>query len=387
MVKKTIVAAVLVTAVMLALPFAFAADDSEAASMTEGSSGVGYTAKDISDENMEKLFGPSNKVDTASSVLSQVVADDDAWDITDVKISDVDVSDYKGMSIDGGTRKSAEVTTSSGKIEFKATCNTAGQFLKNQLYNSTIFKVIGTENTVAVGSTLDISAEIDVAFCSIQTGEYEKNSADNLVLLKVEYRNYHKTGYVGDATYKYGDGKSIDFSFDHTSETSSKRTVEYDFMDTKIADVTDTTKCFMKDVTSEPRRQTHTVECNGEKTGYIVEELPDDMYSFNDGEKLTVAVVSTLDMKVIDYKFYAPTNALFSTVYDSSLEDNAKLKEFLDGIGSTTESFSDVEDKADSVYSEVTASKKTDWTKYALIGAAAVLAVVAVAFAVMYFRK
>ena len=388
MVKKTIVAVVLVTAVMLAVPFAFAADDSEAATFTDGSSGVGYTLKDASDADMAKLFGPSYKNYAANSILEKIVYNSYLWSISEANVTESEVSEYRGMSIDDGKVKGVGQISTIIKIEFKATCITAGTFVQDEKSSSCILREIGTENTVAVGSTLEVKGEYEIITSTCNTEEYEKNSADNYVLKKISDRNYEKELYSADVTYKYGDGKSLDFVMDSIEEVSEDTTYEYDFLDTKIADVTGDTKCLRKLVSHDGGAKTvRTMECEGKKTGSEMEYDYNDLYKFIEGGTIVPAQVTVYDRSVPDYKFYAPVNALFNTVYDSSLEDNAKLKEFLDGIGSTTESFSDVEDKADSAYSNVCVSKSTNWTRYLLIGAVVILAVAAVAFGVMYFRK
>ncbi len=356
---RTLTSAAVVAVFLISVSSALLTDGSDAYEMKEGENGIGYSIKDLSKEDQDKILPPSLYNGSASYILGIFLDSAAYYDITSVDVTDYASSAYRGDKVSGKDYEDVIADTGSSKMTFVATCNSDGNdlFLDNSAFSG-VMKAVGLANKTQSGAKFTVTAKIKNEHSTMSTYTYESNSAGDLVLTKERIKNYALDTLDIEVRYSFtaGDGpKEISFDVDYGQVVSMDFTNRYDFAGVAIADVTESDRCIIdQDADSYYRHDWLTCKYDGDRRGADIVDMnfqnsPEyRMYAFD------YATVAPYDISVMTYGFYdsgADSN-LFGTWsnIDDSLRSNDAMKQFLDRNGSITETYSGAESGAEGVY-------------------------------------
>ena len=390
--------AVAIVAAFLFSVIPVAAEGSDAATITDGSSGAGYYVKDLSGADVDKLIPVAWQEDYAEGILDVILRDDVFnYVLSEVAVSEYCSKEYEGEKIEDGVHTTIVMHDVSYKISFKATRDSAAAAALFEYdgtdKNKDIIETIGPDNNISQeGAVFTVTATVKNVQSIQAKLTYEKNSAGDLVETAVWMKFAEKESTDADVRYDYkyvSLDKSISFSSSNGEETSYVLDDKLDFRDVKIVDVTDTTKYVLdRSLSQFGYHEWDTVTYDDNERG-------EDIFIINPDDDKVVsksllpgyyvyseAVIRTTDMSVPVYHIYGddPSSSIFTpfSSIDSSLKDETAIKEFISAHGSYSEgSFDDAQDAANTAYSDVSVM---DELKLALI----VLAVVIGAFALLF---
>ncbi len=384
---KSILAVAIVAAfIIAAVPML--SDGSDAATMTDGSAGAGYEVKDMSGDDLAKIFPAEWQLDNAKGILDVIIVDDVAnYDFSTPVVTEYNASEYYGEKIEGHDHTEVQSHSTTYKIAFTATCNSAVKhtLLENNEKNKDLLKEIGIENQSQEGAVFTISATVTNIGTSQYKNTYEGNSI-GLVKTATWAKQASRWVTDSDVTYKFNDGtgdKTISFSSSNGTESSAIVKTTYDFLGVAIANVTDDTKELIdRDISEYGNHIWDTVKFNDNELGVDViyfDPATDPAYV---PVGYDYADITVTDLSVGEYHLYGTTGTCifgpYSTI-DPSLKDADALKTFITAHGG---SYSDgdydpAKSAADAAYKDVSVM---DEFKLALI----VLAVVIGAFALLF---
>ena len=383
---KSFLAIVLALAMFTAVPTVFT-DDSDAATATTGEQGIGYSVKNLSTENMNKLLNDAAKEDLAEDVLDKFLYDTSNFTITEITVSEYSESVYRGMKVAGTTVTDIQARSESYKIVFKATTDTAGETLFSNLEsNLGMLKEVGLENKTQSAAYFNVTAVCKLAGSEESTSEYTANSSAQFVLTKEIMTGSEVASVKADVKYTFtssGDPKTIEGSYVFDNETTTKLTTIYDFNGKDLTTVTSTDKCIRdRSIDSMSYKVVNKCTMGGNSYGQEV-SIGDNNKDLLEaimmgGANVVNATVVTTDLQAPEYSFYGTgDNALFTgTSVATELQDNDAMKAFLKGAGTIVESFSAAKSGSDSIYNDASGSSKNNTTLYIAIGAIAAVAVV-----------
>lgn len=391
-------AAVAIVAIMC-IPASVISDDADAVTITAADKAASFEGNNISQENLEKLIGTDGTTDIAEDILSKFVLSPSAFTVSEVKFSDVNIRKANGESLSETKRIVVNDDTLTAKVTFKATCTVNGSALfKSIVLNRDLINYIGSDyNVTQVDAVLEVSATVRYVEAREITSTLVKTSEDNYVITGEESSSMDTTVFDADFTYTYKvDAQPVTKTF-----TMSYETVEGGSGSMKLileggvepADVTAATK-----VTQEYRYDDliyiiskNTVKADGKTStysedlsGYVAASVKDqEMQQSLDAPISTFEggrYFITADMSVVDRHFYG-IGGLFTSVSDTELQDETKLKEFLGSIGTVSTEFSAAKKMTES---DANNGSSGNILLYAGIGIAAV---VIIAGAFFIFRK
>ncbi len=386
---KSILAVAIVAAFLIAV-VPMVSDGSDAASMTDGSAGAGYKIKDLSGDDLAKIFPADWQMDMAKGVLDVIIRDDvDNYNFSTPVVTEYCASEYQGKKIDGNAVTVISSHEMTYKIEFTATRGNAPQatLLDNAEKNKELLREIGISNLSQEGAVFTVTAKVENIGSDLSQKTYETNSL-GLVLTKTYERESVKWVTDADVSYKYNDGtsdKTIQFTSSNGHTASSKVTTTYDFLGVAIADVTLDTRAILNyDYNEFGINQWDTVEFNKNTLGtdtFLIDPQQSPGYV---SVAYGYANIDDVDKTVGNYYLYGESGSgvcifdQYSDI-DPSLKSSEAMKAFItDHSGSYSDGeYDPAKSACDSAYKDVSVM---DELKLALI----VLAVVIGAFALLF---
>lgn len=393
---KAFAAIFLAMAMFTAVPAVFT-DQADAYTATDGSQGIGYSYKDLSAKDFDKLYTSGDKNEMATDLLNRFAVDPSYFSISEISVTGMSASGYLGESVSGTTVTSLDADTTSYKLTFKATALSDGNPLfDNDDFNVGLIKEIGLENKTQADAFFTVTADCIVSNTSKETSEYVANSSAEFVLVKekatVATRDYAKI----DVKYTFissGQSKTLqaNYEFDRTYAADTDTT--YDFNGKEAKTVTSSDSCISNGSVNGMTFKMKSV-CNygGKSYGSDI-TLGDNEVDFvksmmSLGDPVHSATVVANDLKAPEYTFYGSgSNALFnsSTVASTDLQNNDSLKAFLKSVGTVAETYSAAQSATDSIYDDLAGKGGSKLVYYAAI-AGVVAAVIIVAFLIMRKR-
>ena len=393
---KAFAAIFLAMAMFTAVPAVFT-DQADAYTATDGSQGIGYSYKNLSATDFDKLFTSGDKNEMATDMLNRFAVNPSYFSISDISVTGMSASGYLGESVSGTTVTSLDADTTSYKLTFKATALSDGNPLfDNDDFNVGLIKEIGLENKTQADAFFTVTADCIVSSTSKETSEYVANSSAEFVLVKEKAtaatRDYAKI----DVKYTYissGESKTLqaNYEFDRTYAADSATT--YDFNGKEAKTVTSSDSCISNGSVNGMTFKMKSV-CNygGKSYGTDItlgdNEVDFVMNMMSLGDPVHSATVVANDLKAPEYTFYGTgSNALFnsSTVASTDLQNNDSLKAFLKSVGTVAETYSAAQSATDSIYDDL-AGKGSSKTIYYVAIAGVVAAVILVSFLILRKR-
>ena len=393
---KAFAAIFLAMAMFTAVPAVFT-DQADAYTATDGSQGIGYSYKNLSATDFDKLFTSGDKNEMATDMLNRFAVNPSYFSISDISVTGMSASGYLGESVSGTTVTSLDADTTSYKLTFKATALSDGNPLfDNDDFNVGLIKEIGLENKTQADAFFTVTADCIVSSTSKETSEYVANSSAEFVLVKEKAtaatRDYAKI----DVKYTYissGESKTLqaNYEFDRTYAADSATT--YDFNGKEAKTVTSSDSCISNGSVNGMTFKMKSV-CNygGKSYGTDItlgdNEVDFVMNMMSLGDPVHSATVVANDLKAPEYTFYGSgSNALFnsSTVASTDLQNNDSLKAFLKSVGTVAETYSAAQSATDSIYDDLAGKGGSKLVYYAAI-AGVVAAVILVSFLIIRKR-
>ena len=357
---KAVMAAAVVAVFLISVSSAVFADNSDAAVMTDGESGIGYSIKDMSKEDLDKIVLPASYECRASFNFNYVVESVAQYTITDIVIEDYKESAYQSVKVSGKEYSCAQANSQSYKMTFKAKCTSdGGNLFIDDVAFSGLIKEVGIANQNQNNAEFTITAKFRYEESFIDTSVMEKNSADNFVVTKDSVKNYGRETVDLEVKYSYtsgGNHKELSFDVSYGRVTSMNFTNEYDFGGVAFADVTNATRCIVtQDFDGYYDHHWYTVDFDDDNYGTDVVDIDyQNCIEYREGGYY-FADVATYDMSAPEYHFYGTGDSLFGawSEIDDSLRDDAAMKAFLEKNGSIAESYDDALSGAEDIYDDM----------------------------------
>jgi len=394
--KYKLAIAVMIVAALVLSVIPMVSDDSDAYAVKEGETGVGFSVKNMSGDNLKKILPESKQLNYAKNVMYQLLADTYTnYEYTDVEVSEYSMEMYYGSSIsDDNHHNRVGSSNESYKITFKATRTDAAEqdLFKNQYQNEQLIKAVGVANKSQEGAYFEVTAHVVSLGTEHSKITYAINSEGDPFVTHDWTKAYDKNTLEADVKYTFDSGtKSVTYKVDMGSQKSGRYDVTMDFGDVAIADVRNTTRVLMDTkVDQYGALSWNKVKVgDGEEKGY-------SSYNYNPDESERFHAYRNVAIFHRDiaptYAFYDPdaTVSLYGEYsVDESLRDDAKLKQFLADNGTVKDTFDSVEKGADSLYQDMTFTE--DLKQVGLILGAAFIAfivtVVIVVIIVLLIKK
>ncbi|MBQ4412255.1 MAG: hypothetical protein II848_05560 [Candidatus Methanomethylophilus sp.] len=386
----------LAMAMFTAVPAVFT-DQADAYTATDGSQGIGYSYKNLSATDFDKLFTSGDKNEMATDMLNRFAVNPSYFSISDISVTGMSASGYLGESVSGTTVTSLDADTTSYKLTFKATALSDGNPLfDNDDFNVGLIKEIGLENKTQADAFFTVTADCIVSSTSKETSEYVANSSAEFVLVKEKAtaatRDYAKI----DVKYTYissGESKTLQANYEFDRTYAADTATTYDFNGKEAKTVTSSDSCISNGSVNGMTFKMKSV-CNygGKSYGTDItlgdNEVDFVMNMMSLGDPVHSATVVANDLKAPEYTFYGSgSNALFnsSTVASTDLQNNDSLKAFLKSVGTVAETYSAAQSATDSIYDDLAGKGGSKLVYYAAI-AGVVAAVILVSFLIIRKR-
>lgn len=380
----------LIIAVAMCLTPLLVAEDSDAATMDTGESGASFTADSISDDDLNRLMTGVGKDNMAAIIHNSLFQNSNKFDFADIEVKNArDIEMARGMRVDEECKNTIIASKETYDISFTATASvdTELNYSNFNTYLLELYEYLGGWSAPS-GSTLVFDGTITYEKCYRNELYYSANNANDYVLTKEYLLDSNKT--IIDGTFKYtsAEAGSSTKEFDIHYEGGGLFEVEnlYDFGDMDIKDVIITTPTKkMLDYKTNIYHGVLEYNADGKKDGYDYTVDQVDLYGTEDRYEITTPTIETGSITCDNYHYYGPSLSLFTSVADPALANDDALKEFLGEIGSTSESFSDIDSIADDATSSFGSSKpNTSFIFYILI---AILGIGVIVMAALMLKK
>ena len=374
----------------MCIPISVFSDDSEAIEITTGEAGISWKSDTLDAEQTSKLLSDDQLTDMAKRAMENfLIYESDYYNISELTIKEANISKARGMKVTDGDVTTVGNNSMTVKMTFKATCKegSGGQkLLKDGSYMADLIKNVCFDNVTQVGAYFQFDIEYTTVESGIVTQEFVKNNNGNPVVEKMTQDLAEKVIVKGDVKYTYVvDEKETvkEFTIDMSNNVSAKGyEIECSFSG-DIKEATESTKVIKN---SNIGDVTYAIDISYTVDGNDFDKSVDlsSIIIYEIGSATDTATVLTAsDVTVPTYVFYASSldeTPLFSSVNDTSLQNNDALKSFLEENGSIGETYDAAYDNANSEFG----SSKSNILLFVGIGVG-VVAVVAVG-AFLFFR-
>ena len=388
---KIAMISVAVVAMMCICPLAVMANDSDAYNVTAGESGLSVKIDSMSEADINKLVSATEKEDMAESVLKTFTSTD-GFTIADVKITKLSLERGLSSKVTEDNVSDNKGTKATFTMTFTANATVANKVVfKNEEPFIDPIKEHGTNKTV-VGDKFEVSAEVTVYGAETRSSDIVKNEDGNFVVTAEKQKQYTHTEYEVTAKYVYTkDAQPANFTakIKATSEMEESYDRTFDFNGVDVAKVKADTKAFIKDETIVYAGNIST-ECtfNG-NTNSDSDYLDLTALALIFGGSMKQAYDDTTifdwDLKANEYGYVGTDDDM--NLFDVSdvgtdVDTDAKMKEFLQSVGTVSESYDTAKAIADDNNGDVV-SPEAALNLMLIIGIAAV-GVIALLFLVLF---
>ena len=388
---KIAMVSIAVVAMMCICPLAVMANDSDAYNVTAGESGLSVKIDSMSEADINKLVSATEKEDMAESVLKTFTSTD-GFTIADVKITKLSLERGLSSKVTEDNVSDNKGTKATFTMTFTANATVANKVVfKNEEPFIDPIKEHGTNKTV-VGDKFEVSAEVTVYGAETRSSDIVKNEDGNFVVTAEKQKQYTHTEYEVTAKYVYTkDAQPANFTakIKATSEMEESYDRTFDFNGVDVAKVKADTKAFIKDETIVYAGNIST-ECtfNG-NTNSDSDYLDLTALALIFGGSMKQAYDDTTifdwDLKANEYGYVGTDDDM--NLFDVSdvgtdVDTDAKMKEFLQSVGTVSESYDTAKAIADDNDGDVV-SPEAALNLMLIIGIAAV-GVIALLFLVLF---
>ena len=379
-----------VVAMMCVCPLAVMADGSDAHEITAGESGLSVKIDNMSEADINKLLSDSEKTDLARDVLKSF-SSTDGFTVADVKITKLSLE--RGLSSKVTSDSMAQYMGVNAKftMTFTANATTADKtvFTNSEAFQDPI-REHGTNKTV-VGDKFEVSVEATLSGSSTKSADLVKNEDGNFVVTADMQKEYSKKEYNITAKYIYTKDASpanLTAKIEAMQEAEESYDKTYEF-DVDTAKVKAGAMAFVKD-SSIVYAANVNIDCT------FKGDTKSD-YTYVDLTGLAMILGGNLhsaydDVTIFDYDISANEYGYVGTDDDMYLFDvsdvgtdvntDVKMKEFLQSVGSVSESYGTAKDIADANDGNVVSPSEA--LHLILIIAIAVVGILAVFFLVLF---
>lgn len=390
--KKMIIAvAVIALAAAMCIPACIFADNSDAVTKTNGSSGISVKISTSDATEIAKFYSTEDWNDIATGVwngyFGELIGYLPNYNISEGKVVEMDFKESHGVDITDDYVSNVNSESTVTKYTFKATTVANDYaFFENNL--GQLIKYVEPTNKTHKDAVLNVTVTVEDTTSTVTKNYITKNSENNYVVTKrnSEILNYEKVS--AEIKYTYGTIEKS-FTYEKTNDLYSDTTVNVDFMDVEPKDATATTNVIKSTDYNKERFVLKTVvKCDGKTYTNETDEgatlIKHELSTFG---TLGAGMVISADISAPVYKFYGDVldpYAIFNEgmVADTSLRSNDAMKTYLDDNGSIGETFSSAESTADSMM-----PSSGGGTNILLFVAIGIGAVVIVAIVVFVFLK
>ena len=181
--KLMIAAGVFALVAAMCIPISVFADDSDAWDVEEKEGGVSWESDTLTKDEYLKLY-PADTLDfVASGVLDVLFDDGGVFDITEVVLSEAEISMSTGESVTSDKAVMVNSNSETYRLTFKANCPVSGEDLfKNSQYLKDLIRYLSPDNETRSDGVFEFDVEYKEVTVGIFTQEYTKNSAGNYVV-------------------------------------------------------------------------------------------------------------------------------------------------------------------------------------------------------------
>ena len=381
-VSKALIA-VMVAAAMCAPLFAI--EDVDAFEIKPGESALSFEASDVPIDKFNELLR-SDYVEDLIHTATGYVPISEAPSVTKVNNLKVAI----GIKVTDATV--VGLTSQSTKLEIVIEGDLVSDYALFDTYDGYqgLFKYLGNSNTIASGTHLKIEGTIEVSDAMVSTSDIFKTDAGKIGFTMSGYDISKKTVIDLKYTFKVaGEDKIVNLK--GTSIRADKLTTSMDYEIDDRAKIVDETKMYVTDTYDFRVETDQQFTFDGKTASYQKKEVVNDtvMFSYRDAKDY----LGNYDEEATPMHYYYNTDP---TLYgpdevpstSTSIQSDAGMKSFLEGIGTISDSYPNAESATESasatVYMGSSSPGGNNVIFYVIIG---VLAVAIVALAVIMIKK
>lgn len=352
--KYLIATGVLVLVTAMCIPASVFSDGSDAFEITTGEAGISWESDELEEKQISALYDIDEKTNLAYTAMRSIIWNAYHYEISEINISKAKISMANGIKVTENEKISTADDSGTYELTFKATC-AAGHGGEQLFDNSTdmldLIKYVTFDNESQEGAIFVFNVKLSVINMEHSIVEFEKNAADDCVVIKQTITGREFISVKGDVKYTFTDGTeqvtkafSVDFVYNAQVED---RVNEQEF-NKEIQDVVAGDKAISNYSTGACSYQLKQKYTFDEESGGLDDEWSDDDYPEPLGP---VMILGADDLKIPTYEFLysgGDSIALFYSVGSPELDTNEKVKSFLEDNGSLGETFDTAEDLCES---------------------------------------